>query len=64
MSVRFIPGTTNLISGGYDNSVAVWDVDMGYLVNRFKKHAGAVVCVDVSPDGKTQMIRSKNSERK
>lgn len=53
MSVRFVPGTNYIVTGGYDNTVAIWSYGMGYLVHRYKKQEGAVVCVDVSPDGKS-----------
>ncbi len=53
ITLRFIPKTLNLVSGGYDGTVTIWNANMGYLVNRFPKHQRAVVCVDVSPDGQT-----------
>ncbi len=53
ITVRFVPNTMNIVTGGYDGTIAVWNANMGYLINRFEKHDGAVVCVDPSPDGST-----------
>ncbi len=61
LSVRFIPGTNQIITGGYDKTAAIFSIGMGYQVARFAKQEGAVVCVDVSTDGtKAASIDHKN----
>ncbi|HMO15530.1 MAG TPA: WD40 repeat domain-containing protein [Pirellulaceae bacterium] len=52
ITVRYIPGTPNIVSGGYEGTVQIWNARMGYKINEFAKLHNSVVCVDTSHDGK------------
>ena len=41
-----------VVSGSVGNTVGLWDVEMGTLLQTFKGHKGSVASVSFSPDGK------------
>jgi len=50
--VAFSPDGKRIVSGGYDNSVKVWNVATGRETLKLKGHAGWVQSVAFSPDGR------------
>lgn len=49
-SVRSIAAHGNtLVSGSYDNSVAIWNLATGRLVHRMERHSGYVYAVAIDP---------------
>ncbi|KAI8887290.1 WD40 repeat-like protein [Backusella circina FSU 941] len=49
-SVRSIAAHGNtLVSGSYDNSVAIWNLESGRLVHRMERHSGYVYAVAIDP---------------
>ena len=51
-SVAVSPDGRRIVSGSYDNTVAVWDLDAGTLIHQFSGHQRWVNSVAVSPDGR------------
>ena len=52
--LQFVGGDNNrLISCGYDRAVRLWDVTGRFRTRPFQGHAGWVVALAVSPDGRT-----------
>jgi serine/threonine protein kinase len=49
--VAFLPDGRRALSGGWDRTVRLWDLDTGRQVLQFP-HAAAVHCLAVSPDGR------------
>ena len=45
------PDGRRIVSGGYDNTVKVWDVDTGKELMMLKGHTARVFSITVSPDG-------------
>lgn len=52
-SVAFSPDGTTLVSGSYDETVALWDVASGSVVRYFRGHSSSVTSVAFGDDGKT-----------
>jgi WD40 repeat protein len=52
MSVAFSPDGRTLASGCRDDTVRLWDVATGKLMETLTGHTGDVYCVAFSPDGK------------
>merc|ERR1711998_339120 len=52
-SVCYSPDGKTLASGGYDNTVRIWDVMSGECVHVLNGHSSWVTSVCYSPDGKT-----------
>ncbi len=53
MSLAFNPDSSQLLSGGQDRAIILWDVISGNEVKRFEGSVGAVLRVAFSPDGTT-----------
>ena len=51
-AVAFSPDGSQMISGGADTLIRLWDVKTGKEIRRFAGHAGSVKGVAFSPDGK------------
>jgi WD40 repeat protein len=51
-AVDFRRDGQRLVSGGYDGTVTVWDLEKGQTLNRWKADAGHVADVAFSPDGR------------
>lgn len=51
--VNYSPDGNYVISGGWDNSLYLWDVKAGKKAGEFKGHTGIVVDVCYSPDGRS-----------
>jgi WD40 repeat protein len=58
--VAFSPDGKLAASGGYDNTVRVWDVSSGREVHRFEGHAGYVLSVAFTPDGRRVLSASRD----
>ncbi|NJR66325.1 MAG: hypothetical protein HC772_14995, partial [Leptolyngbyaceae cyanobacterium CRU_2_3] len=50
-----------LASGSADNSIKIWDVTAGKLLQTLKGHAGPVLSVVLSQDGKTLVSGSQDN---
>src|SRR5207244_2509983 len=51
-SVAFSPDGKRIASGGFHNTVRVWDADTGKELLTLQEHPDTVVSVAWSPDGK------------
>jgi hypothetical protein len=51
--LTFTADSKQLISGGFDGIVRVWDLATGKEIRSIKAEAGTVYSLDLSPDGKT-----------
>ena len=51
LSVGFSPDGAQIVSGGDDGTVRIWDVASGEQVAQLDGHAGGVLSVGFSPDG-------------
>ncbi|KAJ7191429.1 WD40 repeat-like protein, partial [Mycena pura] len=50
--VCFSPDSTRIASGGWDNTVRIWDSHTGRLIlGPLKGHTSLVICIHFSPDG-------------
>jgi len=49
--VAFTPDGQQVLSGGWDSQVLLWDIASESIVRAFEGHEGQVHAVDVSPDG-------------
>jgi WD40 repeat protein len=70
--LAWLPGANQVVSGGKDGSLKLWDAAAGTLVREFraykqkefdKGHKDAVFCAAVSPDGKVLASGSGGQER-
>lgn len=52
-SVAFNPGGDVLVTGSYDNTVRLWQVNTGALLRTLSGHTGTIWSVAFSPDGQT-----------
>jgi len=60
LAVAFSPDGKLLASGGYENTICLWDVATGKEVRKWKGPESNVACLVFSPDGK--LLASGNSQ--
>jgi WD40 repeat protein len=51
-AARFSPDSRYIVSGSWDNTVRLWEVESGHETRTFKGHQDAVTDVCFSPDGR------------
>ncbi|MFM6375544.1 MAG: WD40 repeat domain-containing protein, partial [Microcystis panniformis] len=51
--VNFSPDGKTLVSGSYDNTIRLWNVETGQEIRTLTGHDRSVSSVNFSPDGKT-----------
>ncbi len=51
-SVAVTPDGRRIVSGSFDRTIAVWDLETGSQIHRFTGHQAAVNSIAVSPDGR------------
>jgi len=51
-SVAISPNGKYIVSGSYDDTIKLWDINTGELIRSFKGHKGDVNSVAISPNGK------------
>lgn len=60
-SVAFSPDSSRAVSGSFDGSVRLWDVETGKEIRQFEGHSKPVECVAYSPDGRHVLSGSQDS---
>ena len=61
-SLAFNPDGKTLVSGSYDKTIKIWNLESGILINEVKyKESYDIYSVAISPDGKTIVSGSSNS---
>ncbi|NCS57349.1 MAG: WD40 repeat domain-containing protein, partial [Microcystis aeruginosa G11-04] len=60
-SVNFSPDGKTLVSGSWDNTIKLWDVETGQEIRTLKGHDNSVYSVNFSPDGKTLVSGSADN---
>jgi WD40 repeat protein len=53
MSIAFSPDGESFVSGSFDNSIILWDIDHETILRKFLVHTAEVVSVAMSPDEQT-----------
>src|SRR5688572_28322565 len=51
LSLAFSPDSKKLISGGFDSTAIIWDIDRREPVRRLQGHRGDILSVAFAPDG-------------
>ncbi len=57
-SIQYSPDGKTLVSGSFDKTVRVWDVERGLCERVLEGHTGEVTSIQYSPDGKTVLSGS------
>ena len=63
-ALTYSPDGKVLVSGGWDNTLKVWDAETGNLLNDFKAHDGSVRCMAFSRDSKMLITGSRDNSIK
>jgi WD40 repeat protein len=63
-SVAFTPDGRTILTGSWDGTVKLWDVETGKVTGTFKGHSGPVNSVAFSPDGLTALSGSGDGTMK
>jgi hypothetical protein len=61
-SVAISPDRKIIASGSLDQTIKLWDVNTGKLLETLTEHSSAVTCVTFSQDGKTLVSSSANPD--
>ncbi|GBD51975.1 hypothetical protein D3800_02345 [Microcystis aeruginosa NIES-298] len=61
LSVNFSPDGKTLVSGSWDNTIKLWNVETGQEIRTLKGHDSYVNSVNFSPDGKTLVSGSADN---
>ena len=59
-SVAITPDGKTIVSGAWDKTIKLWDIQSGILKATFKGHTDTVYSVAITPDGKTIVSGSKD----
>ena len=59
-SIVFSPDGKILASGGWDNTIKLWDIATGKVISTLTGHQGRIWSVAFSPDGKTLVSGSED----
>jgi eukaryotic-like serine/threonine-protein kinase len=51
-AAAFLPGNRHAISGSYDGTLRLWNIETGHEVRRFEGQSGAITCLALSADGR------------
>jgi WD40 repeat protein len=63
-SVAFSPDGARVLSGGFDNTMMLWDVATGRLLRTFLGHTNTIRSVAFSPNGTSALSASQDSTMK
>src|SRR5262245_51958854 len=63
-AVAYSPDGKSLITGGFDNTVRLWDTATRKEIKKFEGHANLVLAVAPSPDGKQVLSGSLDKTAK
>lgn len=63
-ALTYSPDGKVLVSGGWDNTLKVWNAETGELVNSFKAHDGSIRCMAFSRDSKMLITGSRDNSIK
>ncbi|RKZ88364.1 MAG: hypothetical protein DRR19_12605, partial [Candidatus Parabeggiatoa sp. nov. 1] len=58
LSVAYSPDGQTVVSGSYDKTVKLWEVNTGRLLKTFHGHSSSVTSVAYAPDGQTVLSGS------
>jgi small GTP-binding protein len=64
VGMAITPDGKTVVSGSYDNTLRVWDLETGQCRATFEGHTGAVRGIAVTPDGKTVVSGSDDNTLK